>query len=410
MKKNLLLTLLLVIISIVLLLGCNKEQVVTQGTLSIWTQMEGVEPDVFDEMVTSFTDLYPEIKVEVQHYETEDLRNNFQNAAVSGKGPDLIYGPADNIGVFSTFKGGIIKEDLKSLFGNEFLGMFLPAALDNFEYKGKLWGIPDRIGNHLMLIVNTELVKNIPSDFETVFNTNEFKETEYPLAFNASEPFWLAAFYGGYGGRIFMPGSTEPDLDNEAMVKTLTFIKKLQDDGMIAPGLDSDTAHQLFIEGKSTMLINGDWSIGEYRDTMKSFVTAPIPSLPGGDFPRPFKSSKGFSISSNARGDQQALAVQFLKHFYTVENQQKWSDDCKIFSSNNIVFGKLNQSNDPVIQGSLAQLSYGEKMPVVPELRAIWDAMRPNLEAVLTGSKTPEEAAEAMQKEAESSIRAMTGQ
>ena len=36
-------------------------------------------------------------------------------------------------------------------------------------------------------------------------------------------------------------------------------------------------------------------------------------------------------------------------------------------------------------------------MPVVPELRAIWDAMRPAYQAVLGGASTPEEAARDMQ-------------
>jgi arabinogalactan oligomer/maltooligosaccharide transport system substrate-binding protein len=34
---------------------------------------------------------------------------------------------------------------------------------------------------------------------------------------------------------------------------------------------------------------------------------------------------------------------------------------------------------------------------VVPELRAIWDAMRPSYQAVLGGAKTPRQAARDMQ-------------
>jgi len=36
-------------------------------------------------------------------------------------------------------------------------------------------------------------------------------------------------------------------------------------------------------------------------------------------------------------------------------------------------------------------------MPVVPELRAIWDAMRPSYQAVLAGTKSAEQAARDMQ-------------
>jgi maltose-binding protein MalE len=36
-------------------------------------------------------------------------------------------------------------------------------------------------------------------------------------------------------------------------------------------------------------------------------------------------------------------------------------------------------------------------MPVIPEVRAIWDAMRPSYQAVLAGTKTAEQAASDMQ-------------
>ncbi len=46
-------------------------------------------------------------------------------------------------------------------------------------------------------------------------------------------------------------------------------------------------------------------------------------------------------------------------------------------------------------------------MPVVPELRAIWDAMRPSYQAVLAGTKTPEQAARDMQNYALRRIKEM---
>ena len=46
-------------------------------------------------------------------------------------------------------------------------------------------------------------------------------------------------------------------------------------------------------------------------------------------------------------------------------------------------------------------------MPVVHELRAIWDAMRPGYQAVLGGALTPEKAAAEMQALAIAKIREM---
>jgi maltose-binding protein MalE len=53
--------------------------------------------------------------------------------------------------------------------------------------------------------------------------------------------------------------------------------------------------------------------------------------------------------------------------------------------------------NDEILKNSQIQIDRGRPMPVVPELRAIWDAMRPSYQAVLGGVKTPEQAAKDMQ-------------
>jgi hypothetical protein len=57
-------------------------------------------------------------------------------------------------------------------------------------------------------------------------------------------------------------------------------------------------------------------------------------------------------------------------------------------------------ANDPILKGSSDQLAQGVPMPTVLEMRCNWDAMKPELIAVLAGTKTPKEAAEAMQKAA----------
>jgi len=46
----------------------------------------------------------------------------------------------------------------------------------------------------------------------------------------------------------------------------------------------------------------------------------------------------------------------------------------------------------------------GTPMPTVSEMRCNWDAMKPEMQAVLADQKTPEDAAAAMQEAAETCI------
>jgi arabinogalactan oligomer/maltooligosaccharide transport system substrate-binding protein len=62
---------------------------------------------------------------------------------------------------------------------------------------------------------------------------------------------------------------------------------------------------------------------------------------------------------------------------------------------------------DEILKGSFEQLSVGVAMPVVSEMRVIWDSMRPAYQAVLNGSKSPNEAAQEMQNLAVQLIKEM---
>jgi maltose-binding protein MalE len=70
-------------------------------------------------------------------------------------------------------------------------------------------------------------------------------------------------------------------------------------------------------------------------------------------------------------------------------------------------------STDPVVagnailKGSFDQMSVGRPMPVVPEMRCAWDAIRPNQEAVMGDKATPAAAAKSMQPAAEDCIKKM---
>jgi arabinogalactan oligomer/maltooligosaccharide transport system substrate-binding protein len=67
-------------------------------------------------------------------------------------------------------------------------------------------------------------------------------------------------------------------------------------------------------------------------------------------------------------------------------------------------------ANDPILKGSMDQMVVGKPMPVVPEMRAIWDSIRPHYEGVLAGIKTPENAAKDMQSDAIKKIKEMRGE
>ena len=81
---------------------------------------------VLDNQLKQFMNLHPGVTVEEIYKETEELRSGFIVAAIAGQGPDLVYGPSDQVGPFQVM--GII-DPLEPLFDTTYLNSFIPKGL-----------------------------------------------------------------------------------------------------------------------------------------------------------------------------------------------------------------------------------------------------------------------------------------
>ncbi|MEI7906711.1 MAG: hypothetical protein WCI84_05075 [Bacteroidota bacterium] len=118
-------------------------------------------------------------------------------------------------------------------------------------------------------------------------------------------------------------------------------------------------------------------------------------------------SPKGFSINSNITEEKKKWVIKLIEYLMSEENQLEATKTLYTMPTNkNVINSKFVQSNE-ILRNSQIQIEHGNPMPVVPELRAIWDAMRPSYQAVLAGSKSPEQAVTDMQMQAVQRIKEM---
>ena len=59
---------------------------------------------------------------------------------------------------------------------------------------------------------------------------------------------------------------------------------------------------------------------------------------------------------------------------------------------------------NPALVASTRQIAHGRPMPIVPQMRQIWEGMRGPYQLVMSGAITAKEAARRMQREAEKNI------
>ena len=206
-----------------------------------------------------------------------------------------------------------------------------------------------------------------------------------------------------------MDDQGNPTLDTKGTIDALRFIRDLRDKYRIVPEeADYNIADMLFKDGKAGMIINGDWSWAGYKKAGVDFGVAPLPKIvETGLWCAPMISPKGFSLNTNVPQEKRALVVELLRFLMRPDMQLETARALWTMPTRKEAVESDFVRNNDIMKNSALQIERGRLMPVVPELRAIWDAMRPAYQAVLGGSETPEQAAKDMQDLAIRKIREM---
>jgi arabinogalactan oligomer / maltooligosaccharide transport system permease protein len=375
--------------------------------IHLWHQMIYSFREVLAERARAFEAANPGVKVVLTYRETEELRSSFQASALGGSGPELIYGPSDQVGPLATM--GLISPLPEALAEDD----FDEAALVRSE--GTLFALADTVGNHLMLLYNRKLVPSPPANTDELIllgkaltkDTNgDGRPDYYGLAWNYTEPFFFVPWVAGFGGKFFT-AEGGPDLNTQAVREAFAFIRDLRAKHQMVP-LESDyeTANALFKEGRAAMIVNGDWSWGDYKAAGIDFGIAPLPQVSAtGLWPSPLVGAKGYSLNANATGKKRELALSLLDFLTSAETQKIFTERLSAIPSRKQV--RLNAAADPLLLASVPILEKGSPLPVVPEIRAVWDALRGPYQSLLGGSLSPAEAAALAQAQAVAQIRAM---
>ncbi len=406
---------LLVILLLSIFLACpnkDKKEETAKTTLIFWEKDTELQ-EFYTKEIEEFTKLHPEIEVKRSHYKNEELRKNFFSSVIGGGGPDVVSGPNDNLGIFVP---GKLIIPITELFDPAFLSQFDENALEASDYNGKLYMLPMRVGNELLLTYNKKFVQEAPKTFDELIDIakklKKEKKVEYGLVFDKTEPYYIVPFLAAFGGKIFHDERAEnpkPSLDSTAVAEWMKFIKQLHNDGIIPKEVDKEIAKSLFQNGKAAFIIDGPWVFAEYKRAKIDFGIAAIPPI-NGNYPRPYFATKGFSISRNVQSQKKKEVVKkFLEFMSSAESQLRAFDSHGEMPTHKSAMSNSKVVEDPFIQGQKEQLVHCLPMPVVTEMRAIWDAIRPVQQKVFAGLITPEEAPELMQERALVGIKALQG-
>jgi arabinogalactan oligomer/maltooligosaccharide transport system permease protein len=401
---------------VVPLTGCGQGE--SKRVVNLWHQMRPEDRAILMERVADFEEEHEHrIQVRVLYKETEELRSALVSAVLADRGPEIVYGASDVVGVYHAM-GALA--DMSHDFTAGELAEFDPRTLVRFPPAQPggaemLAFVGDRYGNHLALVYNRNFVPTAPqtlTEFRQAAIKNTIRENgvteRYGLVWNYTEPYFLIPFLTGHGAWVFderseATGRPTPTLDTPEMVAGLEFVVKLRhQDNVLPQSADYEAAAALFLAGKAAMIIDGDWSWQNYlsRPGLNAAI-APLPIVESTGLPMaPMASPKGYSLTAFANGQARDDAIALIKFLTNEDTQRVYLERQKILPSRFALRDDPLVTNDPVMAVSLLQAERARTMPAFVEMRAVWDAMKPPYQLLIGGTIDAAEAARRMQQDA----------
>lgn len=413
------------------------------------------ETALLKSQIDAFKKAYPNVKVTSVHYNPQELGELIKAGAGTAQVPDLIIAPSDYVTDWTIESKALQPAD--KIFDASLLKGYAPNALGASQLGEVQWGVPYNYGNVAVLLYNTKLVATPPTTTDQMIQIAKDlrdkpadakkREQVFGMALDLNQPIWFAAFLGGFGGSL-MDANNQPTLNTPEMVKTLQFYQSLiNKDKVATPQLEFGDNQMVyaFRDGRLGMMVANDWNISDYGSPAKgklaAKLAAPTPTAAASPSPAasglgitpgandysdkfelgvarlpnvsatgkpaaPLLDNKALFIGGQTKGDQLKAAKAFVE-FLAKPQQQQAMIEAGFVPTTQAALNSEDLKANPLLSGLAAQLAVAKPMPAGLEIRAVWDALLPNLQAVVAETMTPQEASRKMQQTALENIKAL---
>ena len=376
---------------------------------ALFMKQAGYSEDDVVAMTQAFTESTG-IQVNPTFVAYEELAPKILTSAASG-GYDVILG--DCIWPAQFAKAGIVL-DVTDRVNELDLDDIYQGALDATKYEGKYYGMP-WLNDVKYMFVNMELLKQAgieaaPTTWdELIADAKACKEQgicEFPIVGCYAQAECLICDYtciaGSFGGS-FVDENNNPTLNSAENVAALDFMAQTLKDGLCNPKsleMIEDDVLSTFAAGNAVFAINWTYQYASMNDESQSTVVGQgvITPIPGTDKAQSATVNGGMPLMITAGCKNPDEAWDYMLFLASKEMQAKYcANALPIWKSLYTDPSVIETAGADVVAASQVQFDFIENRPMVPYYNELSTSMQTEIQLVLLGQKTAQEALDGLQ-------------
>lgn len=365
---------------------------VSAEDVTIWYywETEGHQK-ALDKVIQDYNASQDVYEVTAKYVPFADFKKQLSIGASADELPDIAILDSPDHASYATM--GIF-EDLTGKFD---VDNYYKGTVNSCTIDGKLYGVPFG-ANCLALYYNEDMLTEKGCKVPTTWD--ELKETAQALTTESISGLAFCSVQNEEGTFNFVPwlwttGAGSYEINSEGGIKSLTYVKDLVDSGVMSKECTNWTQGDVmnqFISGNVAMMVNGPWQIPtmqkEAPDLKWKVTLIPKDSV--------YASCLGGENYAVIKGGNTEGALNFL-NYATAEEQVKYMMDEFGYISADQTIAENQFEVDSPYQPFVEELNYAQPRGPLADWPSVSDAISLAYNEVMTGTATPEAAAEKAQ-------------
>lgn len=355
---------------------------------------------LLDGIIKDYNGTQDKIAVEAKYVPFADFKKQLSIGATASELPDIVI--IDNPDHAAYAAMGIFADITDKVD----VSQYYEGPINSCTLDGKLYGIPFG-SNCLALFYNEDMLQAAGCEVPTTWD--ELADVAKKTTQGNVSGFAFSALQNEEGTFNFLPwmwsaGTTSYEINNEAGIKAITFIRDLvKNDSMIKEAINwtqGDTMNQ-FISGNLAMMINGTWQVPTMREQVPD-LNWNVAMIPKDKNDVSGLGGENFAIIDNDNVDS---SIEFIKYVTSEDKVKSYIDGFGYIASRKDV-AETQYQGDAVMEHFIKEMQYALARGPHPSWPEISDAISLAFNEAITETSTPEDAA----KKAQDTIASIIGQ